>query len=91
MYCPMGLDCRQMTGVDYKCPNISACHEHSRKPSMVKIVFYLLNQQMCQLEDIKVNEKSLAELLQETNHDLESVLANLDNFVISNRRTDELA
>ncbi|MCC5668182.1 hypothetical protein LC653_31055 [Nostoc sp. CHAB 5784] len=31
---------------------------------------------LCQLEDIKVNEKSLAELLQETNHDLESVLAN---------------
>ncbi|MEH2408045.1 hypothetical protein [Nostoc sp.] len=91
MYCPMGLDCRQMTGVDYKCSNISACHEHSRKPSMVKIVFYVLNQQICQLEDIKVNEKSLTELLQETNHDLESVLANLDNFVISNRRTDELA
>ncbi|MCC5662009.1 hypothetical protein LC608_34870 [Nostoc sp. XA010] len=50
--------------------------ENSHKQSMVKIVFYLLNQQMCQLEDIKVNEKSLAELLQETNHDLESVLAN---------------
>jgi len=87
----MDLDCRQMTGVDYKCFNISTCMENSHKQSMVKIVFYLLNQQMCQLEDIKVNEKTLAELLQETNHDLESVLAKLDNFVISNRRTDELA
>ncbi|MEH2249318.1 hypothetical protein [Nostoc sp.] len=87
----MDLDCRQMTGVDYKCSNISTCMENSHKPSMVKIVFYLLNQQMCKLKDIFVNEKSLAELLQETNHDLESVLANLDNFVISNRRTDELA
>jgi hypothetical protein len=43
---------------------------------MVKIVFYVLNQQMCQLEDIKVGEKPLTELLQETNHDLESLLAN---------------
>lgn len=86
----MGLDCRQMTGVDYKCPNISACHEHSRKPSMVKLVFYLLNQQMCQLEDIKVDEKTLTELLHSSNQDLESLLVNLDNLVISNRRTDEL-
>ena len=55
----MGLDCRQMTDVDYKCPNISACQEHSRKPSMVRFVFYLLNQQMGQLEDIFVDEKTL--------------------------------
>ncbi|WP_193200919.1 hypothetical protein [Nostoc sp. MG11] len=83
MYCPMGLDCRQMTGVDYKCPNISACHEHSGKPSMVKIVFYLLNQQMCQLEDIFVDEKRLAELLHSSNQDLESLLSNLDNLVVT--------
>ncbi|PHJ59038.1 hypothetical protein VF02_26000 [Nostoc linckia z1] len=84
----MGLDCRQMTGVDYKCPNISACHQNSRFPSMVKIVFYVLNQQMCQLEDIKVGEKPLTELLQETNNDLEFVLANLDNFVITQHTRD---
>lgn len=79
----MGLDCRQMTGVDYKCPNISACHEHSRKPSMVKLVFYLLNQQMCQLEDIKVDEKTLTELLHSSNQDLESLLVNLDHLVVT--------
>ncbi|WP_157817025.1 hypothetical protein [Nostoc flagelliforme] len=83
MYCPMGLDCRQMTGVDYKCPNISACQEHSRKPSMVRFVFYLLNQQMCQLEDIKVDEKTLAELLHSSDQDLESLLANLDHLVVT--------
>ncbi|MBD2682872.1 MULTISPECIES: hypothetical protein [Nostoc] len=88
MYCPMGLDCRGMAGVDYKCPNISACHQNSRKPSMVKIVFYVLNQQMCQLEDIKVGEKPLTELLQETNNDLEFVLANLDNLVITQHTRD---
>ncbi|MCC5638718.1 hypothetical protein LC593_23365 [Nostoc sp. CHAB 5844] len=88
MYCPMGLDCRGMAGVDYKCSNISTCMEHSRKPSMVKIVFYVLNQQMCKLEDIKVNEQLLGELLQESNQDLESLLANLDNFVITQHRND---
>jgi hypothetical protein len=80
MYCPMGLDCRQMTGVDYKCANISTCHENSRKHSMVKLVYYVLNQQMCQLEDIKVNEKSLADLLRETNQDLETLLSSWDSL-----------
>ncbi len=84
----MGLDCHQMTGVDYKCPNISACHEHSRFPSMVKIVFYVLNQKMCQLEDIKIGKKPLTELLQETNQDLESVLGNLENFVVTQHTLD---
>lgn len=65
----MGLECRDMTGVDYKCPNISTCHENSYKHSMIKIIYYVLNQQICELDNIKVNDKSVADLLQETNQD----------------------
>lgn len=43
---------------------------------------------MCQLEDIKVDEKTLAELLQETNEDLEFVLANLDHLVVTQHTRD---
>ncbi len=89
MYCPMGLDCQQMAGIDYKCPNISACHEHSRKPSMVKLVFYLLNQQICHLEDIKLDDKTLADLLHSSNRDLEYLLQNLDNLVITQHRMNQ--
>lgn len=77
MYCPMGLNCREMTGVDYKCPNISICHENSPKHSMVKIIYYVLNQQICGLEDIQVGDKFLSDLLQETNQDLETLLPNI--------------
>ncbi|GAA6623017.1 hypothetical protein NUACC26_088420 [Scytonema sp. NUACC26] len=84
----MGLNCRDMVGVDYKCPNISICMENSCKPSMLKIVFFVLNQQMCKLEDIKVNEQPLEELLVETNQDIESLMSNLDSFVIAQRQRD---
>ncbi|WP_181280673.1 hypothetical protein [Aphanothece hegewaldii] len=82
MYCPMGLDCQVMTGQNYNCSNASECLEHSRKNSMVKTVFFLLNQQMCRLEDIKVNEQPLTELLAESNQDLESFLSNLNSFSV---------
>lgn len=49
---------------------------------MVKTVFFLLNQQMCRLEDIKVNEQPLTELLAESNQDLESFLSNLNSFSV---------
>ncbi|KYC42157.1 hypothetical protein WA1_19385 [Scytonema hofmannii PCC 7110] len=62
--------------------------ENSRKPSMLKTVFFVLNQQMCQLEDIKVNDRSLDELLAETNQDIESLTITLDNFTIAQRRRD---
>lgn len=62
--------------------------ENSGKPSMLKIIFYVLNQQICHLEDIKVNEQSLDELLKETNQDIESLMRNLDSFSIAQRRED---
>jgi hypothetical protein len=84
----MGLNCREMVGVDYKCPNVSICMENSCKPSMLKIIFFVLNQQICHLEDIKVNEQSLDELLKETDQDIESLMRNLDSFSIAQRRED---
>lgn len=62
--------------------SIPANHQWSR------LCFIYSTNFLCQLEDIKVNEKSLAELLQETNHDLESVLANLDNLVVTQHTRD---
>ncbi len=44
---------------------------------MIKIIYYVLNQQICELDDIKVGDKSLSELLQETNQDLETLLPNI--------------
>jgi hypothetical protein len=79
----MDLNCQQMAGIDYNCPNLSTCMEHSRKPSMVKIVLYVLNKQICQLSDIKVNDKSLSDLLQEQDQDLEFLLTNLETFVVT--------
>ncbi|GAA6615622.1 hypothetical protein NUACC26_014170 [Scytonema sp. NUACC26] len=84
----MGLNCREMVGVSYKCPNISTCMENSCKPSMAKTLFFVLNQQMCQLEDIKVNDRSLDELLTETNQDIESLMSNVDSFAIAQRTRD---
>lgn len=77
MYCPMGLECYEMAGTHYKCPNISTCHENSPKHSMIKIIYYVLNQQICGLDDIKVGDKFLSDLLQETNQDLETFLPNI--------------
>lgn len=78
----MDLDCKAMSGQDYKCSNASACLEHSRKHSMVKTVYFLLNQQMCRLEDIKVDDRPLPELLAESNQNLETFLSNLDSFSV---------
>jgi hypothetical protein len=72
----MGLDCRQMTGVDYQCSNVSTCMENSPNTSIVKIIYYVLNQQICSLSDIQVDEKLLVEILQETQQDVESFLEN---------------
>lgn len=80
MYCPMGLDCRQMTGVDYQCSNVSTCMQNSPKPSMVKIIFYALHQQICDLKDIKIDQKLLNELLEENQQDVESFLENWENL-----------
>jgi recombinational DNA repair protein RecR len=38
---------------------------------MVKVIYYVLNKQICTLDKIKVNDKPLAELIQETDKDLE--------------------
>lgn len=54
---------------------------------MVKVVFFMLNQQMCQLEDIKVDGQSLSELIQQFDQDLESLLTNLETFVVTHRRS----
>ncbi|MUG99837.1 hypothetical protein F7734_49220 [Scytonema sp. UIC 10036] len=62
--------------------------ENSRKPSMAKTVFFVLNQQMCQLEDIKVNDRTLDELLAETNQDIESLMSNVDSFAMTQRLWD---
>ena len=82
MYCPMGLECYEMAGTHYKCPNISTCHENSPKDSMIKIIYYVLNQQICELDDIKVGDKFLSNLLQETNQDLETLLPNIYGLTI---------
>ena len=87
MYCPMDLDCRLMTGQNYGCPNAEICLNNSSKHSMVKVVFFMLNQQMCQIEDIKVNEQPLSELMQQFVQDLESLLTNLESFVVTHRRS----
>lgn len=84
----MGLECREMTGVDYKCPNISTCHENSPKHSMVKIIYYVLNQQICGLDNIQVGDKFLSDLLQETNQDLETLLPNIYGLSIPTRNPD---
>ncbi|WP_407885382.1 hypothetical protein [Scytonema sp. NUACC26] len=55
---------------------------------MAKTLFFVLNQQMCQLEDIKVNDRSLDELLTETNQDIESLMSNVDSFAIAQRTRD---
>lgn len=47
----------------------------------------MLNQQMCQIEDIKVNEQPLSELMQQFDEDLESLLTNLESFVVTHRRS----
>ncbi len=83
----MNLDCRLMTGQDYRCPNAEICLNNSSQHSMVKVVFFLLNQQMCQLEDIKVNGQTLSELMQQFDQNLESLLTNLDSFVVTHRRS----
>lgn len=83
----MDLDCHSMTGQDYQCPNASICLNHSSKNSMVKVIFFLLNQRMCQLEDIKVDEQPLSELMQQLNQDLESLIINLDTFIVTDHNT----
>ena len=79
----MDLDCRLMTGQDYRCPNASICLQNSSKYSIVKVVFFMLNQQMCQLEDIKANEQPLSGLMQQFDQDLESLITNLETFVVT--------
>lgn len=75
-----------MTGHDYHCPNGSICLNNSNKHSIVSVVFFMLNQQMCQLEDIYAGGQPLSELMQEFDQDLESLLTNLDSFVVTHRR-----
>lgn len=50
---------------------------------MVKTIFFVLNQQMCQLEDIKVNDRTLDQLLAQTNQDIETLMSNVDSFAIA--------
>lgn len=47
----------------------------------------MLNQQMCQLEDVKVDDQPLSELMQQFDQDLESLLTNLESFVVTHRRS----
>lgn len=54
---------------------------------MVSVVFFMLNQQMCQLEDIKADGQPLSELMQQFDQDLETLLTNLDSFVVTQRRS----
>jgi|GEM_PF-1059790 hypothetical protein len=44
MYCPMQLDCKTMTGVTQKCPNLSECMQHSPLNRMTALLTYFLNQ-----------------------------------------------
>ncbi len=83
----MNLDCQLMTGQDYGCTNASTCLKNSSKHSMVKVVFFLLNQQMCQLEDIKADGQSLSELMQQFDLDLETLITNLESFVVTHHRS----
>ncbi len=80
MYCPMNLSCRFMTGQDYQCPNAEICLKNSSKHSMAKMVLFMLNQQMCQLEEIQVSGQPLSELMQQFDQDLESLLTSLESL-----------
>lgn len=54
MFCPMELDCKTMSGVNYKCPNLTECLRNSRLNKMQAIVLYFLNLGV-KPEDIKVD------------------------------------
>lgn len=47
----------------------------------------MLNQQMCQLEDIKADGQPLSELMQQFDQDLESLITNLESFVVTHHRS----
>jgi hypothetical protein len=85
----MKLECYEMTGYHYKCPNISICHENSSEHSMVKIIYYVLNQQICGLDNIQVGDKFLSDLLQETNQDLDALLPNIYGLTINRQNQVE--
>lgn len=51
--------------------------------SIVKIIYYVLNQQICGLDNIQVGDKFLSDLLQETNQDLKTLLPNIYGFNIT--------
>ncbi|WP_250125054.1 hypothetical protein [Chroococcidiopsis sp. CCMEE 29] len=69
-----------MTGQDYQCPNAEICLKNSSKHSMAKMVLFMLNQQMCQLEEIQVSGQPLSELMQQFDQDLESLLTSLESL-----------
>lgn len=50
---------------------------------MVAVVFFMLNQHMCQLEDIYAGGQPLSELMQQFDQDLESLITNLETFVVT--------
>lgn len=56
MFCPQELDCKTMSGVTYKCPNLTECLHNSRFNKMQAIVLYFLNLGV-KPEDIKVDGK----------------------------------
>lgn len=56
---------------------------------MVKIIYYVLNQQIRGLDNIQVGDKFISELLQETNQDLDTLLPNIYGLTINRQNQVE--